>query len=285
MAVYKQIALLLIIACSVSANPARRKPFDIELENFFFKRNRSDAGAFVSARASWDYTGVNDWSTSFPDCGGSSQSPIDIVTNDLVDGGFNFLRFARYIAQQKMGMTNNGHTVVLYPIYSNDVERLLLTPFIRRGNLGAKYDFHSLHFHWGADSTKGSEHTINSKMFPAEMHLVHYNTRYGSLADAVTHPDGLAVIGVMIEAGDWDNSAFQPIVEKLSSVSSEGDEVEISGVSLAQLMPADKTLSRFFRYSGSLTTPSCNEVVTWTVLEKTVSISEQQVILPLSYGT
>lgn len=79
----------------MSANPARRKPFDIELENFFFKRNRSgmtifqkhtytriiifdkyitphtiinvmnnertdsflDAGAFVSARASWDYTG------------------------------------------------------------------------------------------------------------------------------------------------------------------------------------------------------------------------------------
>jgi len=31
------------------------------------------------------------------------------------------------------------------------------------------------------------------------MHLVHYNKRYGSLADAVTHPDGLAVIGVMIE--------------------------------------------------------------------------------------
>ena len=87
------------------------------------------------------------------------------------------------------------------------------------------------------------------------------------------------------QAGTTDNSAFQPIVDKLSSVSSEGDEVEISGVTLAQLMPADKTLSRFFRYSGSLTTPSCNEVVTWTVLEKTVSISEQQVILPLSYGT
>ena len=138
------------------------------------------------------------------------------------------------------------------------------------------------------------------------MHLVHYNTRYGSLAEAVSQRDGLAVIGVMIEvsitmfmsftnstinicclhqAGTTDNSAFQPIVDKLSSVSSEGDEVEISGVTLAQLMPADKTLSRFYRYSGSLTTPSCNEVVTWTVLEKTVSISEQQVILPLSYGT
>ena len=35
--------------------------------------------------------------------------------------------------------------------------------------------------------------------YPAEMHLVHYNKNYGTLADAVTKSDGLAVIGVMIE--------------------------------------------------------------------------------------
>ena len=31
------------------------------------------------------------------------------------------------------------------------------------------------------------------------MHIVHYNTKYGSFANAVPHPDGLAVLGVLIE--------------------------------------------------------------------------------------
>ena len=50
------------------------------------------------------------WATTYPNCGGSSQSPIDIVTNDVVDKGFNFLRFARYGVAQKWGMMNSGHS-------------------------------------------------------------------------------------------------------------------------------------------------------------------------------
>ena len=50
------------------------------------------------------------WATTYPNCGGSSQSPIDIVTNDAVDKGFNFFGFSRYAFPQKWGMTNNGHT-------------------------------------------------------------------------------------------------------------------------------------------------------------------------------
>ena len=134
------------------------------------------------------------------------------------------------------------------------------------------------------------------------MHLVHYNKKYGNVANAVNYSDGLAVIGVMIEVtsgpffhkswiwwvpsanihwlckvGDQDNQNFIRIIEKLTSVASEGDEVELTGISLAQLMPVDKVLSRYFRYHGSLTTPECNEIVTWLVLEKKISLSESQV--------
>ena len=40
------------------------------------------------------------------------------------------------------------------------------------------------------------------------MHLVHYNKRYGSLTEAVNYPDGLAVIGVMIEVNNRNNHVF-----------------------------------------------------------------------------
>lgn len=37
------------------------------------------------------------------------------------------------------------------------------------------------------------------KMFSAELHLVHFNTKYGSFGEAADKPDGLAVLGIFIK--------------------------------------------------------------------------------------
>lgn len=36
-------------------------------------------------------------------------------------------------------------------------------PYIRGGGLNDRYIFEHMHFHWGADSNRGSEHTIDGK--------------------------------------------------------------------------------------------------------------------------
>jgi hypothetical protein len=37
------------------------------------------------------------------------------------------------------------------------------------------------------------------RMFDGELHLVHYNSAYGSFGQAVDKPDGLAVLGIFLE--------------------------------------------------------------------------------------
>ena len=39
------------------------------------------------------------------------------------------------------------------------------TPHITGGGMGGIYQFAQIHLHWGNDSTKGSEHLINSKRY------------------------------------------------------------------------------------------------------------------------
>lgn len=67
-----------------------------------------------------------------------------------------------------------------------------IQPSITGGPLGRdSYEFVNIHFHWA------SEHTVNSKQYEAEMHVVFYNTKYGTFENAVTHLDGLAVLGFL----------------------------------------------------------------------------------------
>ena len=59
------------------------------------------------------------------------------------------------------------------------------------------------------------------------------------------------------------------------SVSVDSSMGGIPAFRFDSLLPANKT--KYFRYSGSLTTPSCKESVTWTVFRDAVNISQYQV--------
>ena len=43
---------------------------------------------------------------------------------------------------------------------------------------------------------------------------------------------------------------------------------------LSALLPSDT--SKFYRYMGSLTTPTCNDAVVWTVFQEKQTVSEAQ---------
>jgi hypothetical protein len=58
-------------------------------------------------------------------------------------------------------------------------------------------------------------HMCLNPRFSLEMHLVHWKTSYGSVANAKAHPDGLAVLGILFEA------------EAVSVENEEDDPIEV----------------------------------------------------------
>ena len=107
-----------------------------------------------------------------------------------------------------------------------------------------------------------------------EVHLVHFNTKYGTdigkaIAEGTNRGkrDSLAVLGTMFEIQEKDNDDFKYLmgaVKKAKTASREGKKLDRT-FQLEKFLP--RNTDRFFRYNGSLTTPMCNEIVVWTVFK------------------
>ena len=97
-----------------------------------------------------------------------------------------------------------------------------------------------------------------------------------TLKEALTRPDGLAVVGVFLaKTNDPVANNFSPISERLHDVRHSGNKTEIKNFRTKYVLPFDT--EAFYRYEGSLTTPDCSEAVVWTVLAEPVAISSHQV--------
>jgi carbonic anhydrase len=184
-------------------------------------------------------------------CGdGTHQSPVDL--GEAVEGGGATLRtdYGRgtlSIARNAhvVDFLDNGHTIqVKYDRGST----------VAVGDL----EFELVQFHFHAPS----EHTVDGRHYPIEMHLVHRSE------------DGeLAVIGVFIEEGEH-HPAFEALIEGLPSEVGEERHFEEVEIDVDTFMPPQ---DRFYRYEGSLTTPPCTEGVRWAVMAKPVRASAEQI--------
>jgi len=208
---------------------------------------------------------------------GEHQSPIDL--SDAVPETYTPLQFTdAYFEDIEGALFNNGHTVEFEVEQPNE---LIMTegPFMEE-----KYKFLQLHFHWGSKNKQGCEHTIEGKRYSMEMHMVHINSKYlnddGSV-DPVAYQtsDGLAVLGFMFKVKSSEE--FEPINSVMSEIETlkfmeinekmHGVKMNL-GEFLKQVLEGG-----FFSYSGSLTTPGCNECVNWLVFKKPIKIAKDQI--------
>ena len=137
----------------------------------------------------WGYEGVYGprcWGEHYEACNGLKQSPIDIkalfsfITAKPEDqaaplemSGYSLVKFnklsnteenyGRYQEESNRVTNglfkNNGHTAQLDAVTPLGPGQGVL----RGGQLEGDYQILQLHFHWGRDDLRGSEHTLNGK--------------------------------------------------------------------------------------------------------------------------
>lgn len=124
-----------------------------------------------------------------------------------------------------------------------------------------------LHFH------SPSEHRIDGKPFPLEVHFVHKIPNSGKGSD-------LVVIGVFLTKGTTasDRKGVEAFGKYLASFDARGkkdtppESVEFKPYHfLPQKQKSDEYA--FFRYEGGLTTQPFGETVSWIVMRDTVEVS------------
>ena len=214
------------------------------------------------------------WHTVDAKCKGSKQSPINIVTKNVIyNKNLTPLHFENYDVKgsSKWKIENNGHTVKVI---------LSTNPKIGGGGLKRKYKAIEFHLHWGVQEEQlyfpGSEHSIDGEKQAMELHIVHIREDVLNLADAKNFTDGIAVLAFFVKI-DEENKNYATLISELDNIPQKDTSSWMEPLPLNSLLPPVYELEKYYRYEGSLTTPDCHETVIWTVFEKPIQLSLLQV--------
>ncbi|XP_021099730.1 receptor-type tyrosine-protein phosphatase gamma, partial [Heterocephalus glaber] len=221
----------------------------------------------------WAYSGAygpEHWVTSSVSCGGRHQSPIDILDHQArVGEEYQELQLDGFDSESsnKTWMKNTGKTVAI--LLKDDY-------FVSGAGLPGRFKAEKVEFHWGhSNGSAGSEHSVNGRRFPVEMQIFFYNPDdFDSFQTAISENRIIGAMAIFFQVSPRDNSALDPIIHGLKGVVHHEKETFLDPFVLRDLLPA--SLGSYYRYTGSLTTPPCSEIVEWIVFQKPVPISYHQ---------
>ncbi|KAM3932833.1 carbonic anhydrase 4 [Leptodactylus fuscus] len=218
-----------------------------------------------------DCKGPDEWSVRYNTCGMKKQSPINIVTcTATFNSDLKPFTFEGYEKESNFELQNNGHSAKL----SINPE----TYKISGGGLSGTYKASQLHFHWGSEGKSGSEHSLNGVKYLIELHIVHEKEGAGRSepSGGSTESGSLAVLGFFFKEGK-ENANYKELIKGLNQITYTGNTTTIKNLKLKDLIPEKEKLKLFYRYEGSLTTPECDETVTWTVFPEIIELSKEQI--------
>lgn len=178
---------------------------------------------------------------------GGKQAPVDINSAGIVHKPIDSLkiRWPKFNAD----FFNSGHAIQVQPVDSYDG----FTKVARES-----FELIQAHIH------TPSEHRLDGKTFPAEVHFVHMRNDGQVIVLAIVIEEGAANTEIQKML---DNTPNTPDVPTHNKTNIQMD--------LARILP--KKTKSFFNYLGSLTTPPCSEGVLWYIFDHTITLSSAQI--------
>ena len=146
---------------------------------------------------------------------------------------------------------NNGHT------WQTNINAM---PVNKLTYQGEDYALKQFHFH------APSEHTLDGKQFPMEMHFVHVG---GAKAFAT-------VVALFLEEDANDNAQIAKVWDKFNACPEAMADMAPAGTTLdlPSILPANWS---HFEYDGSLTAPPCTRTVHFFVVTSPIKASAKQI--------
>ncbi|CAD8126394.1 unnamed protein product [Paramecium sonneborni] len=219
--------------------------------------NGVSAAAAQFGNNGWSYANINDWERIVVTCGGSLQSPIDILTSEAEQAN----------TQPSINYRDKGSEVEYKEIekpYTKQYEGEYSSIEVADAS-GLQIRYYAKQFHIHAPS----EHTINGKQYDLEIHFVHQAIQ-DQEQDCNKIKNKLTVFGLMFEesSSTQDYDVFKPWFD--GEVNGEVKQFDLNDFFSRM---SDTT---YYHYNGSLTTPPCSQTVNWIVFEKALPISPNQ---------
>lgn len=217
-------------------------------------------------------------------CGGKEQSPIDVCGASFVPGLMLGVQDTWKNYPGATTVVNNGHTIQVNFDLANAPTTInsLADQVGRSTNAGSiTWKVQQVHFHYGRSGytlgSEGSEHFLAGKPYPLEAHFVHFNTKYADVGAAVGsgEKDALLVIGVLFSLSKTESAFMSAIGNAASTATRTAMPLQFGHNDFMDFVNANVNNDAVFSsYAGSLTTPTCNEIVTWVNMDRSCMITE-----------
>jgi len=208
-------------------------------------------------KAAWNWNtddkknGPDAWPSLFTkSCAEGQQSPIALGDSGTPRGtvSFHYRVFRTHVQ-------NDGHKIlVAVPVAHGG-------GYIEIQKGAAMRQFYLAEFHVHAPS----EHTIEGDPQAMEVHLVH-KTADGKAA---------AAVGILLKRVDRDGNAL--VHTMISTAPNNGAGSPVIEVDPRILLAGTQGQGRYYNYSGSLTTPSCDPVSEWVVSQQLSAANAEDV--------
>ncbi|EDV42480.1 uncharacterized protein Dana_GF18008, isoform A [Drosophila ananassae] len=209
--------------------------------------------------------------------GGKRQSPIALCKYNATTSHVPKLELINYhkLLCDPLSVINVGLTVLMRIPKTVEGEQPSVCISTEVGHI---FEAQQLHFHWGSEQSRGSEHNLDGEFYDGEMHIVHKNATYETNNEAGRHPNGFAVLAIMLrnlKPPENESLALNEIFNQVSEIS-EVESTQNLGKSIAlEDLFGGMDTGRYLTYQGSLTTPPCAEAVLWFVFQTPLDIPHE----------